>query len=69
MARHVVAFVLLVLTLLVPARASASALTLDFESFAEGDPVGSPFPGITFLNTMVLTAGSGINEFGANAAA
>lgn len=74
MARYIVALGLLVCALLCPEPASATALLLDFESFSEGDPVGTPFAGITFLNATVGMAGSAINELdypprsGANAA-
>jgi hypothetical protein len=42
---------------------SASATTIDFESFVEGDVVTNQIVGVTFSNATVLTAGVGLNEF------
>ncbi len=48
--------------LLLPVCVSATPLALDFESYTEGDPVGTPFVGVTFTNATVLMGGSGFND-------
>jgi hypothetical protein len=45
-----------------PSRAAAAPITINFEALAEFDPVGATFPGLTFLNATVLTAGASLNE-------
>lgn len=40
-----------------------NAVTIDFESFLDGDVVTSQFPGITFSNATAITAGITLNEF------
>lgn len=57
--RH--AFVVAVLAA-IPSSALA-ATVIDFEGLTEFDSVTSQFPGITFSNATVLTAGSSLNEF------
>jgi hypothetical protein len=47
----------------VPWSAQASPFVIDFESLAELDSVANTYPGLTFLNATVLTAGSSLNEF------
>jgi hypothetical protein len=47
----------------VPARARAAVIAIDFEALSEFDAVTTQFPGVTFSNTTVLTAGSSLNEF------
>jgi len=46
--------------LLVP---SVEAALIDFEGLADSDPVTTQFPGLTFTNATVLTAGISLNEF------
>ncbi|MDB5388761.1 MAG: hypothetical protein JWM11_4407 [Planctomycetaceae bacterium] len=51
----------LVIAMTLPSGAQAS--NLDFESFSDSDALTNQFPGLTFTNTTVLTAGVGLNEF------
>ena len=41
----------------------AQATVIDFESLIDGDTVTTQFAGLTFQNTLVLTAGVSLNEF------
>lgn len=41
----------------------AQATVIDFESLVDGDSVTTQFAGLTFQNTLVLTAGVSLNEF------
>lgn len=42
---------------------SASATTIDFEGLNDSDPVTNQFPGVTFNNAVVFSAGVSLNEF------
>lgn len=42
---------------------SAGTVTLDFEGFPDSTILDTQYPGLTFSNTIILTAGIGINEF------
>lgn len=42
---------------------TAPAATLDFEDLNDGDLVTTHYPGLTFSNAVVLTAGISLNEF------
>ena len=52
-----------------PISLQAGAITLDFETFPDGTPIPdstpltTQFPGLTFTNTTVITAGITLNEF------
>lgn len=39
------------------------AATIDFEGFPGGTALTTQYPGLTFINATVLTAGVGLNEF------
>ena len=54
--------VLVALRLASPSAVFADVITIDFESLSEFAPVTTQFPGLTFLNATVLTAGSSLNE-------
>ena len=41
---------------------SARGDTIDFETFPDSTPITTQFPGLTFTNTTVLSAGIGLNE-------
>ncbi len=43
--------------------APAATLTLDFDTLDDGTALSSQFPGVTFANAVVLTAGLSLNEF------
>jgi hypothetical protein len=49
--------------LLLPGKATAGPITINFDGLSEFDPVVSQFSGLTFSNATVLTAGSSLNEF------
>jgi hypothetical protein len=38
-------------------------VTLDFEGFPDGTVLTTQYPGLTFTNTIILTAGTSLNEF------
>jgi hypothetical protein len=40
----------------------ADISTIDFEAFPDGTSITTQFPGLTFTNTTVITAGIGLNE-------
>jgi len=50
------------LGLLLFGQASAKAGVIDFEGLSDLDSVTNQFPGLTFTNTTVLTAGISVNE-------
>src|ERR1022692_3582415 len=53
------------LLLLAPAALSplsAGTVTLDFEGFPDSTPLTTQYPGLTFQNATILTAGIGLNE-------
>ncbi|MCC7007894.1 MAG: PEP-CTERM sorting domain-containing protein [Acidobacteria bacterium] len=52
----------LVIALTLPSPVQATPLVLDFEGLGEFDAVTTQFPGLTFSNATVLTAGSSLNE-------
>jgi hypothetical protein len=54
--------VLLLLALL-PASLDAGTVTLDFEGFPDSTPLTTQYPGLTFQNATILTAGISLNEF------
>src|SRR5947207_2203983 len=41
----------------------ASAATIDFEGFPDSTILTTQYPGLTFSNAMILTAGISLNEF------
>ncbi len=41
----------------------ADTVVLDFESFPDSTPLTTQFPGLTFSNATVITAGIGLDEF------
>src|ERR1017187_4797160 len=47
----------------VPASPGAGPGTLDFEGFPDGTVLTAQYSGLTFGNTVVLTAGISLNEF------
>jgi hypothetical protein len=57
--------ILLSLAILVCSVTTATAVpvTIDFEDLADGDSVTNQYPGLTFSNAVVLTAGISLNEF------
>jgi hypothetical protein len=42
---------------------SASSILIDFEGFTDGTFISTQFPGLTFSNAQILTAGISLNEF------
>jgi hypothetical protein len=48
---------------LLPASLDAGTVTLDFEGFPDSTPLTTQYPGLTFTNTTVITAGISLNEF------
>ncbi len=42
--------------------AGAASITLDFESFLDGDNLSTQLPGLTFTNTVIYSAGASLNE-------
>ena len=57
------AAVLLLLAAAGPACLKADIITIDFEGFPDGTIITTQFPGLTFTNTTVITAGISLNEF------
>jgi len=45
------------------ATAKAAAITLDFEGFPDSTILATQYPGLTFTNAIILTAGISLNEF------
>src|SRR5512139_3961412 len=41
----------------------AQAITINFDSLSDSESVTTQFPGVTFSNTAVLSAGISLNEF------
>ncbi len=41
----------------------AATINLNFEGFPDGTNLTTQYPGLTFSNTQILTAGIGLNEF------
>jgi hypothetical protein len=61
---HVFRAVALVVVLAaLPTAVSAGPVTIDFESLSDLESVTNQFPGLTFTNATVLTAGISLNEF------
>jgi hypothetical protein len=58
-ARALLALAVLVLC----SQAWGGTVTLDFEGFSDSTPFTTQYPGLTFINATVLTAGIGLNEF------
>ncbi len=46
-----------------PAALTATTVTLDFEGFPDGTVLTTQYPGLTFSNAIVLSAGISLNEF------
>jgi len=42
---------------------TSHAATINFDALADGDSVTTQYPGLTFANTIVLSAGISLNEF------
>ncbi|HLG56871.1 MAG TPA: PEP-CTERM sorting domain-containing protein [Vicinamibacterales bacterium] len=55
-------FVLIAALALVPSTLRAAPIVIDFEAFADGDDLTTQLSGLTFSNTMILTAGISLNE-------
>jgi hypothetical protein len=49
--------------LLVPFSLTAGQIVLDFEGFSDSMVLTNQYPGVTFTNTIILTAGISLNEF------
>lgn len=62
MLRAFLRFGVLVLALVIPSRALAVPIVINFDALGELDSVTTQFPGVTFSNATVLTAGSTLNE-------
>lgn len=60
--RHAILALCLLATSLMVAR-PASASTIDFESFNDGDVLSNQIAGVTFTDLAILTSGSSLNEF------
>jgi hypothetical protein len=54
---------LLLLMVVVSGFLQASAVTLDFEGFPDSTILTAQYAGLTFTNTIILTAGISLNEF------
>lgn len=54
---------LLVALLLLPSALLANPITIDFDGLSDLDSVTNQFPGFTFFNATVLSAGFSLNEF------
>lgn len=52
-----------VIVCLLASSLSAAPIILDFEDLSDLEPVTTQFPGLTFSNTIALTAGISLNEF------
>jgi|SRR6185437_6914846 len=57
------ALLVLFLVAALPACLDAGTITLDFEGFPDGTVLTNQYPGVTFTNTTVITAGISLNEF------
>ena len=44
-------------------RVNAASITLDFEGLPDSTILTTQYPGITFTNAIILTAGISLNEF------
>jgi hypothetical protein len=55
-------FVLAFLLTALSSQTEAAPITLDFEGLSEFTTITTQFPGVTFSNATVLTAGSSLNE-------
>jgi hypothetical protein len=62
MVRQIRATAFIVAVLSVPLAAAAAPIVIDFESLTDSDSVTTQFPGLTFFNATVLTAGVSLNE-------
>jgi hypothetical protein len=54
---------LLLLALAGAAPLTAGTITLDFEGFSDSTSLTTQYPGLTFTNTTIITAGISLNEF------
>jgi hypothetical protein len=54
---------LLLLAAAGPACLKADIITIDFEGFPDGTSLSTQYPGLTFSNTTIITAGISLNEF------
>src|SRR5208283_4167818 len=50
------------LIFLIPRFLHANTIVIDFESFTDSEILTNQIPGVTFTNTVVLTAGISLNE-------
>ena len=57
------AAVLLLLAAAGPACLKADITTIDFEGFPDGTSLTTQYPGLTFSNATIITAGISLNEF------
>jgi hypothetical protein len=53
----------LLLAVAVFAPLKAATVVLDFEAFSDGTSLTNQYPGVTFSNAIILTAGISLNEF------
>jgi hypothetical protein len=49
--------------LVIPVAVRATTVTIDFEGFPDSTIVTNQYPGLTFTNAIILTAGVSLNEF------
>jgi hypothetical protein len=61
--RSFVAFVFGMVLLTAARSASAAPMVLDFEELSSEESVTTQYPGLTFSNAVILTAGISLNEF------
>ena len=54
--------ILSLITFVAPELVIAGTTLIDFENFNDGDVVTTQIPGVTFTNTIVLTAGISLND-------
>ena len=57
------AAVLVLLAAAGPACLKADIITIDFEGFPDGTSLTTQYPGLTFSNATIITAGISLNEF------
>jgi hypothetical protein len=53
----------LLLAVAAPAALRAGTVVIDFETFPDGTSLTTQYPGLTFFNTTIITAGISLNEF------
>jgi hypothetical protein len=63
MGRAALALVTGLIVAILPTPVFASPIFLDFETMSDSEIVTTQFPGLTFSNATILTAGTSLNEF------